>query len=138
MPTEPHIPESAMSEQTAALARAEAHLRLLRGYFGLQAYGGLVVGGLILLSPVLERSVTIHGKPWLTLPLFAASTWAAFRMRRLLAERNREGVWMAVGTFACSLLAAASASEFGSGAFFSALGILLTVNVYRHARELGF
>ena len=66
------------------------------------------------------------------------STWAAFRARRLLEERNRDGLWLAAGTFACNVLAAASAGRFGLGAIFSALGIVLTLNVYRHRRELGF
>jgi hypothetical protein len=67
-------------------------------------------------------------------PLLGLRSWTAFRTRRLLAERDREGVRMAAGTFACGLLAAASVSELRSGAVFSAFGGLLTYNVYRHLR----
>jgi hypothetical protein len=134
----PRAPAPKSDTSPESLARAEAHLRLLGDYFGLHGYTGMLAGGLILLSLLVGHPVTKHGSPWLTVPLLGLSSWAAFRTRRLLAERYREGVWMAAGTFACGLLAAASASELRSGAIYSALGGLLTFNVYRHWRALGF
>lgn len=137
MQRESHTSEAATSGAGAEeLARAEWHLRLLRSYFALQAYGGVVAGGLFLLSPILGRTVTIHGSPWVTLPVLALSSWAAFRTRRLLVRRDGDGLWLAVAAFACNLLAALSAGQFSAGAFFSGFGILLAVNVYRHLRWL--
>lgn len=137
MAIESRVADSGSAELRAEiLARAEGHLRLLRAYFGFQAYGSLVVVGLILLSPVVGHPFTTHGNPWLTVPTFALSAWAGLRTRHLLLKRSPEGVWMAAATFGCNLLAAASAGQLDTGAFFSGLGILLAANVYRHLRWL--
>ena len=135
-------PQSALDSQTVAKQRqivsaAAAHCDLLRAYFAFQAYGGLLAGVLLLLSPIIGHTVTVEAKPWLlarpwlVLPLAAVNTWAAFRSRRLLGHGDREGVWMAAGIFGSDLLAAIATGHPGFGAIFSGVGLVLTRSVWR-------
>jgi hypothetical protein len=137
MPTDSHDDDRDEPASELALSpRAEGHLALLRAYFGFQGYFGAVVAALTPLSLLFPPGiVTIQGNPWIVLPLFGLNTWAAFRTRRLLLERHPDGLWMAVATFACNLIAARSAGHIGFGAILSGLGVLLAANVYRELRR---
>lgn len=118
-------------------AMAAGHLDLLRAYFGLQACGGVVAGGLLVLSlfagPGAHR-ITMHGHAWLGLPLAALNTWAAFRTRRLLGEHELEGVWMAAVILGCDLLGAVTTGYAVSGLLPSGTGLVLLGSVYRGFR----
>lgn len=122
------------AKQREIVALADGHRDLLRAYFAFQAYGGLLAGGLLLLSPVIGRTAIVHGTPWVVLPFAALNTWAAFRTRRLLGDGEREGVWMAAGLFGCDLLAAVATGHPGIGAIFSGIGLLLAGSVWRGMR----
>lgn len=116
-------------------ALAAGHCDLLRAYFAWQGYGGLLAGGLLLLSPIIGHAVTVDGRPSVVLPLAAVNTWAAFRTRRLLRDRNPEGVWMSAGIFGCDFLAAIATGHPGLGAIFSGVGLILTGSVWRGIRS---
>lgn len=75
---------------------AERYIAVLRAYFGFQAYAGVLAAVLLPFSLLLGGPVKITGSPWITLPLFAVNTWAAFRTRRLLLERRRDGALMGI------------------------------------------
>ena len=127
-----HASESALTLSPPA----ESHLSLLRAYFGFQAYAGVVAAVLIPFSRLLPAGVvTIQGNPLIALPLFAVNVWAAFRTRRLLHERHRDGAWMAGATFLCNLVAARTAGHLGFGVILSGLGVILAANVYRELRR---
>ena len=114
---------------------AESHIGLLRTYFGFQAYVGAVGLPLIPFARFLKPLFVVNGNPWVVIPVLAINTWAAFRTRRLLQERDREGAWMAGATFGWNLIVARSAGHLGSGALLSAVGILLAANVYTELRR---
>jgi len=115
---------------------AERYISLLRAYFGFQGYAAVLVGALLPFSLLFHVGVvTITGNPWITLPLVAVNTWAAFRTRRLLLERHRDGALMAGATLACNLVAAGSAGHLGFGSILTGIGVLLAVNVYRDIRR---
>ena len=138
MPADSHGEDRNAPDSELALSpNAEGHLTLLRGYFGFQGYVGILAAVLAPFARVLPRGfVTINGNPWLVWPLVVVNTWAAFRTRRLLRERNRDGAWMAGVVFASDLVAAWSTGHLGFGALLSGIGIVLAINVYREIRRV--
>lgn len=114
---------------------SDGHADLLRLWFGLQAWLGVIAGGLLVLQPITGHRVTIHGNPWIVIPVAALSTWAAFLTRRLLAERELAGVWMSAVTFGCGFAGCIATGHFGTGAIISGIGFVLTGSVWRGFRS---
>src|SRR5215475_2133617 len=137
MPADSHTEDRDTSASDLVLSPdTERYISLLRAYFGFQGYVGAFVGVLLPFAWMFHLGrVTVTGNPWITLPLFVVNTWAAFRTRRLLLERDRDGAWMAGFVFACDLIAAQSAGHIGFGAILSGIGVLLAINVYRDIRR---
>lgn len=105
------------STSPSALSPAAANqLGILRAWFGFQAYGGIVGLAVIPFARFLAPAVNVHGKLWVAIPLLAVNTWAAFRTRRLLRERDPDGAWMAGAMFGWNLIVATTAGHFGFGA----------------------
>ena len=126
-----------LSKDEEITALAAGHLDLLRFYFGLQAYGGVLAGALFVLSPfvgAVGRALAVHGNPWVVLPLAALNTWAAFRTRRLLGEHERDGVRMAAVMLGCDLIGAVTTGHVMSGVLVSGTGLVLLGSVYRGLR----
>lgn len=136
MPADSHTNNrDAPDSELALSATAEGHISLLRAYFGFQGYVAVFAAVLFPFSLLFHLGVVkITGNPWIVVPLIAVNTWAAFRTRRLLLERNSDGAWMAGVVFACNLLAARSTGHIGLGAILSGIGVLLAGNVYREIR----
>jgi|SRR5215831_16423762 len=137
MPADPHSQDlDAPGSELALSPDAERYISILRAYFGFQGYVGAFVAVFLPFAWVFHLGrVTITGNPWITLPLLAVNTWAAFRTRRLLLERDRDGAWMAGVLFACDLIAARTAGQIDFGAILSGIGVLLAINVYRNIRR---
>jgi hypothetical protein len=123
------------ASQSAVSPAAANQIGIVRAYFGFQAYGAIVGLALIPFARFLAPTVTVHGNPWVVMPLLAVNTWAAFRTRRLLRERDPDGAWMAGATFGWNVIVATTAGHFGFGALLSGLGVLVAANIYGELRR---
>jgi len=126
-----------IADDSPAARSHEGQLALLHGYFTLQAYGGVAAGAVLLLSRIARWGpiIPIPAHPWVAIPAFALGTWASFRTRRILRNRDQEGALMAGAVFAWNLVTAAATGHVGFGSLLTGLGALFSVNVYRHLRR---
>lgn len=115
--------------ETAVLGAGASDL--LRAFFWLRGYLGVLGVGLMLLSPIVGDGATLRGKAVFALAVVAVDTWAAFRARRLLVDGDRDGTWMAAAMFGGDFLAALASGHPGIGAVMSATGLPVSRRAWR-------